>query len=239
MSQDQPEIIAQSHLGILEWDFDGVSRQVSLDHLVFNNAPFDSSISGRMLDDNNIVGGVVFLEKDADMIIANPDHLVLMKLEVGKQYQRNGFGKFLLTQAKDYARGKSRSLVLVPGVPELSEAELAQKGYSMTTDELKAMYLRNGFREFSLDEMKVLSLNIASFYLNQAIIVNGYESPNGQVSSSKLSLPENIAALDQIAMTEREKILSDVLRKKGIENTFVLKIIGYFNEVRRHLICDN
>lgn len=143
--------------------------------------------------------------------------LELRMLKVDPAYFRCGIATALLNQSKAAAREREKTLVLKPLrpcvmiVPEIRDSE-----YPLSTDQLRAYYLRHGFREFRPNEVDGLCMKIDDAYMTSTLWHEGINPETRQLTEPhRYSMSrEEAASLAHILFEEKLRLMSELLTRE-------------------------
>lgn len=143
--------------------------------------------------------------------------LELRMLKVDPAYFRNGIATALLDQSKTAAREREKTLVLKPLRPgEIMVKEARDREYPLSTDQLRAYYLRHGFREFRPDEIDNRCRKVDDAYMTSTLWFEGINPQTGQLTEPhRYSMSRDEAAnVAHIPFEEKLRLMSELLTRK-------------------------
>ena len=156
---EAPYIDFQRLRGVRDFGLEGCSSlPVLMREVHFNQGHFPYGIVAlNQADPSDMVGYATFYTYPGDnqLIDLEPSFMELRNLHVDPELRKRGVGSALLDYARDFARSRRRVLILKPERPgEMTGAEFRDREYPMTTEQLREMYLRHGFRAFTEQEQE-------------------------------------------------------------------------------------
>lgn len=167
--------------------------------------------------DGELLGYSGFVTGGSSLLNVEPSFLELRMLKVDPTYFRSGVGRTLLDHSKALSGERDKTLILKPQRPgEMTREEVRVQHYPLTTEQLKAMYMGNGFREFTPDEVDDLSARIDGAYLAQSLWFEGIEPQTAQMTGERRysMTREQAASLGHIPFEDKLRLMTEVLTGK-------------------------
>jgi GNAT superfamily N-acetyltransferase len=141
------------------------------------------------------------------LLTLEPTFLELRVLKVDSTYFGSGVGKLLLGHSKELSQEKGQRLILQPYKPGNHVTE-----YPLTSEQLKAMYLRNGFRDFTPDEVDNLATRMDDAYLSARLWMEGINPVTARLTEDARDFPtlEEVASLSDIPFKDKLRLLTEI-----------------------------
>lgn len=109
----------------------------------------------------NHVGKTMICGAPRPICTANPEYMEGGDIKVNKPYFGSGIAKILIGLSKDMIHGLGKKLVIRPfRTEEIGGVPTSWDEYPISTVDLRAMYKRNGFREFTPGEIDDLAIRM-------------------------------------------------------------------------------
>ncbi len=188
----------------------------------------------------DVLGYAGFME-NAGIARLDPRFLELSMLTTDPDHFKSGIAKILLLQSVKLANGRDMQLVGEPKKPGQGDSR-----YPLTTDQLRAMYLRAGAREFTPDEIKQYGEQVHMEVLVMDLTQKGYDPLTGEIGAPQYRpvTAEDHALFEGISYQERRDLMLNLMMQRfGSQPE---RIIGELDRTRtcneqyiaKHVIAD-
>lgn len=163
---------------------------------------------------NELLGYAGFVATGNNLLDIDSALLELRMLKVDPGYFGNDIGTVLLDYAKKLAREREKTLILNPDRPGQGMAKTYRdKEYPLTTEQLRAFYLRHGFREFTRPEVDDYAQRIDDRDLTAQLWFNGIDPQTCEFTARRrysMSL-EDAKQLGHIPFAEKLRLYANYL----------------------------
>ena len=187
-----------------------------------------------------LLGYSGFVTGGSSLLDVEPSFLELRMLKVDPAYFRCGVGRTILDHSKALSGERDKTLILKPLRPgDMIREDVRVQQYPLTTEQLKAMYQRNGFREFNPEEVDDLSGRITEAYLTSHLWFEGIDPTTAQMTGKRrYSMSrEEARSLDHIPFEDKLRLTTEVLTAEyGQASALDFNRRLHRNTVEEHLV---